>query len=194
MKVLILVYDGVYLLDFCGPLEIFHDARDEEGQPAFEVSLVAPEKKAIKAHTGMTFHAAYDVESSPQADILVIPGGNLQLASREPRIARWILNQVQKAQIVLSVCTGAFILAEIGLLDGLQATTWFGATKALQAQYPSIQVLAGERFIDNGKIITTAGVSAGIDGALHVVERLYSRTIAQKTAQFIEYDWKDTKN
>jgi transcriptional regulator GlxA family with amidase domain len=113
MKVLILVYDGVYLLDFCGPLEIFHDARDEEGQPAFEVSLVAPEKKSVKT---------------------------------------------------------------------------------LQAQYPSIQVLAGERFIDNGKIITTAGVSAGIDGALHVVERLYSRTMAQKTAQFIEYDWKDTKN
>lgn len=190
MKVLILVYDGVYLLDFCGPLEIFHDTVNESGQPAFEVSLVAPDKNAIHAHTGMPFHAMYDLETSPQADILVIPGGNLKLASQDPRIAQWILSQAQDAQIVLSVCTGAFILAEIGLLDGLKATTWFGATQGLQEKYPSIQVLAGERFVDNGKIITTAGVSAGIDGALHVVERLLGPTIAQKTAQFIEYDWK----
>jgi transcriptional regulator GlxA family with amidase domain len=138
----------------------------------------------------MPFHVVYDLETSPQADILVIPGGNLKLATQDPRIAQWILSQAQNAQIVLSVCTGAFILAEIGLLDGLKATTWFGATQGLQEQYPSIQVLAGERFVDNGKIITTAGVSAGIDGALHVVERLLGTTIAQKTAQFIEYDWK----
>jgi transcriptional regulator GlxA family with amidase domain len=190
MKVLILVYDGVYLLDFCGPLEIFYDARNESGQPAFEVSLVAQDKNAIHAHTGMPFDAAYDLDSSPQADILVIPGGNLKLASQDPRIAQWILNQAQNAQIVLSVCTGAFILAEIVLLNGLKATTWFGATQGLQEQYPSIQVLAGERFVDNGKIITTAGVSAGIDGALHVLDRLLGRAIAQKTAQFIEYDWK----
>lgn len=190
MKVLILVYDGVYLLDYCGPLEIFYDARNEAGQPAFEVSLVAPDKNAIHAHTGMPFHAMYDLETSPQADILVIPGGNLKLASQDPRIAQWILRQTKNAQIVLSVCTGAFILAEIGLLNGLKATTWFGATQGLQEKYPSIQVLAGERFVDNGKIITTAGVSAGIDGALHVLERLLGPTIAQKTAQFIEYDWK----
>ena len=190
MKVLILAYEGVYLLDFCGPLEIFHDTVNESGQPAFEVSLVAPDNNAIHAHTGMPFHAMYDLETSPQADVLVIPGGNLKLASQDPRIAQWIQSQAQDAQIVLSVCTGAFILADTGLLNGLKATTWFGATQTLQENYPSIQVLAGERVVDNGKIITTAGVSAGIDGALHLVERLYGKTIAQKTAQFIEYDWK----
>lgn len=190
MKVLVLVYEGVYLLDFCGPLEIFCDARSEAGQPAFEVNLVAPDRNAIHAHTGTPFHATYDLESSPQADILVIPGGNLKLASHDPRIAQWILSQAQDAQIVLSVCTGAFILADTGLLNGLKATTWFGATQTLQESYPSIQVLAGERVVDNGKIITTAGVSAGIDGALHLVERVCGKTVAQKTAQFIEYDWK----
>jgi transcriptional regulator GlxA family with amidase domain len=102
----------------------------------------------------------------------------------------WIQSQAKHAQIILSVCTGAFILADLGLIDGLQATTWFGATQALQQQYPAIHVLTGERYVDNGQIVTTAGVSAGIDGALYVVQRLLGRAIAEKTAHFIEYNWK----
>ncbi|MDD4663177.1 MAG: DJ-1/PfpI family protein [Caldisericia bacterium] len=187
---MILVYEGVYLLDFVGPLEIFHDTVDEEGHSAFEVCLVSPDLNAIKAHTGMSFHADYDLETSPKADILVIPGGNLKLSSENPALAMWIQSQAKHAQIILSVCTGAFILADLGLIDGLQATTWFGATQALQQQYPAIHVLTGERYVDNGQIVTTAGVSAGIDGALYVVQRLLGRAIAEKTAHFIEYDWK----
>ena len=190
MKVVILVYEGVYLLDFVGPLEIFYDTVDEEGRPAFEVYLVSPDSNAIKAHTGMSFHADDNLESSPKADILVIPGGNLNLGSENPALANWIQSQARQAQIILSVCTGAFILADLGLLDGLQATTWFGATKALQQQYPAIHVLTGERYVDNGQIVTTAGVSAGMDGALYVVQRILGKTIAENTARFIEYEWK----
>ena len=189
MKVVILVYEGVYLLDFVGPLEIFHDTVDEQGDPAFEVCLASPDSNPIHAHTGLSFEADYDLESSPNADILVIPGGNLHLSKENPALANWIHSQVKHAQTVLSVCTGAFILADLGLLDGLQATTWFGAAQSLRQKYPEIQVLEGERYVDNGKIITTAGVSAGMDGALYTVQRLKGKAIAEKTARFVEYNW-----
>jgi transcriptional regulator GlxA family with amidase domain len=186
-KVAILIYEGVYLLDFAGPLEIFNDAMENDTSSAFQVYLVSPDGKLIKAHTGTEITPQYSVMNSPQPDILVIPGGDLSLSANNKEVATWITKTSDSSMITMSVCTGAFILADLGILNGKEATTWFGAKKRLQKKYPDIKVV-DKRFTDNGKIVTTAGVSAGIDGAIHVVERLFGKEIAEKTAKYIEWE------
>lgn len=186
-SVAILIYEGVYLLDFAGPLEIFNDAMENDTNPAFSVFLVSPDGNPVKAHTGTAITPQFSINNSPQPDVLVIPGGDLGLAGKNKELASWIIKTSDKSLITLSVCTGAFILADLGLLDGKEATTWYGAKKRLQSKYPKIHVV-DKRFTDNGKIITTAGVSAGIDGALHVVERLFGKATAEKTAKYIEWE------
>ncbi len=193
LKVGILIYDEVYLLDFVGPLEVFFDTQLEDGSKGFEVYLVAPEIKSIVAHTGTKITPDYDVNNCPQLDILVVPGGNLNLAGEYPQVSEFILSVEKHCKILMSVCTGAFILAELGLLDGKDATTWHGAKTKLQERYPSIR-LSDERFTDNGKIITTAGISAGIDGSFHVVKQIYGDAIMRKTAKYLEWELKDTIN
>jgi len=190
-KVAILVYDGVYLLDFCGPLEIFNDTMLNDSTNAFEVFLVGPELKSVKSHTNTEIVPQYTIENCPQPDVLIIPGGNLRLAGDSPSVASWIKTTSPKCEITMSVCTGAFILAELGILDGMKATTWYGATSRLQKKYPKIIVESGKRFTDNGKILTTAGVSAGIDGSLHIVSKLFGKEKAKATAKYIEYDFQE---
>lgn len=188
-KVAILIYDGVYLLDFAGPLEVFNDAMANDSTKAFEVYLVAEKKESVKAHTGTSIIPDYTIDDCPEPDLIIIPGGELQLAKSNKKIAEWIITESKRAEITMSVCTGAFILADLGLLDGQEAITWWGAAARLQKLYPKIKVAEGNRFTDNGRIITTAGVSAGIDGSLHVVARLFGREAALKTARYIEYKW-----
>jgi len=185
-NVAILIYEGVYLLDFAGPLEIFNDAMINDSVPAFNVYLVSPEGTRVKAHTGTEITPQYSILNSPQPDILVIPGGDLSIG-KDKQIGKWIISTSEKSQITMSVCTGAFILADLGLLNGKEATTWYGAKTKLQKNYPEIKVV-DKRYTDNGKIITTAGISAGIDGALYVVEKLYGKEIAQKTQKYIEWE------
>lgn len=186
-KVGILIYDGVYLLDFAGPLEIFNDTFINDTTSGFEVFLIAPDTNQIQAHTGTIIKPDYSIENCPEMDILVVPGGNLNLTKQNPKLANFIKTINETTQITMSVCTGAFILADLGLLDNLEATTWYGAKAGLQKRYPKVKI-SDNRFTDNGKIITTAGVSAGVDGALHVVERIYSKEIAEKTAKYIEWE------
>lgn len=189
--VAILIYDGVYLLDFCGPLEIFNDAMINDSTAAFEVYLVAPTLAPIKSHTNTTITPQYSIENCPKPDLLVVPGGNLKLATENSSVADWIKSVSTQTEITMSVCTGAFILADLGILDGQKATTWYGATTRLQKKYPKILVQAGQRYTDNGKIVTTAGISAGIDGSLYVVGRLFGKEVARATAKYIEYDYKE---
>ena len=186
-NVAILVYEGVFLLDFAGPLEIFNDAMENDTTAAFNVYLVSPDGKPIKAHTGTEFIPQFSIINSPQPDILVIPGGDLMLATNNKELASWITKTSESSTITMSVCTGAFILADLGILNGKEVTTWFGAKKRLQKKYPEIKIV-DKRVTDNGKIVTTAGVSAGIDGALHVVEKLFGKQIAEKTAKYIEWE------
>lgn len=190
IKVAILIYDGVYLLDFCGPQEIFFDTMNEKNEKIFDVMLVAPTISPIKAHTGTTIVPDFSIDHCPVPDILVIPGGDLEIIDRNPLLGEWIQKNSLQSKITLSVCTGAFILAKLGMLDGLHATTWWGACEYLQKKYTQIKVSTKDRITDNGKIITTAGVSAGIDGALYVVSKLINKETAKKTARYIEYTWK----
>lgn len=186
LKVCILIYDGVYLLDFTGPLEVFFDTELEDHSKAFEVFLVAPIKKEIKAHSGTIIIPDYDITNCPNPDILVIPGGNLNLVKEYPIISEFILNIEKHCKIIMSVCTGAFILAEIGLLNNKKVTTWFGAKDKLKNKYPDI-ILSDDRFTVNAKIITTTGISAGIDGSLYIVKQFYGEKIMKNTAKYIEW-------
>jgi transcriptional regulator GlxA family with amidase domain len=189
-KVAILIYDGVYLLDFCGPQEIFYDTSDHKNEKIFDVILVAPNLLPIKAHTGTSIKPDFSIDNCPHPDILVIPGGDLELVEGNPLLGEWIQKTSDECIVTLSVCTGAFILAKLGMLDGLSATTWWGACRYLQKIYPQIKVSTSDRITDNGKIITTAGVSAGIDGSLYVISKLIDMETAKKTARYIEYVWK----
>ena len=193
IRVGILIYEGVYFLDFAGPLEVFFDTELEDGSKGFEVFLVAPEDKCVKAHTGTVISPDYNIDNCPPLDILVVPGGNLNLANQNPKVSDFILKTEKQCQIMMSVCTGAFILAEIGLLNGLEATTWYGAKKNLQKKYPEIKI-SDRRYTDNGKIITTAGISAGIDGSFYVVNRIFGEAIMKKTAKYLEWELKVNTN
>jgi len=190
-NVAIVVYDQVEALDFAGPLEVFTAA----GNGAFRVFTVAPTHATVLSQGVLTVKPDFSVEDSPAPDILVLPGGNSRGFSRHQNGMDWVRNVAAKNEISMSVCSGAFILAGLGLLDGLPATTHWGALPGLRRGFPKVQVKTGVRFVDNGRIITTAGVSAGIDGALHVVQRLLGDDAAWQTARYMQYEaWEPSES
>jgi putative intracellular protease/amidase len=181
-KVAILIFDGVEIIDFTGPYEVF-------GAANFDVYTVARTKDPVTTAMGMTVTPKYSFDDAPLPDVLVVPGGGVQAARRDTSTLNWITWETARIQHTMSVCNGAFILAQAGLLDGLAATTTNGNIPRLRDQFPKIRVVDNQRYVDNGKIITTAGLSAGIDGALHVVELLTGKGFAEHVALIEEYDW-----
>jgi len=183
-NVAIVIYDQVEILDFAGPLEVFTAA----GNGSFRVFTVAPTKAPVLSQGVLRVQPDYSVEDSPAPDILVLPGGNSRSFSRSQAGMEWVRKVTQKNELSMSVCTGAFILAGLGLLDGRPATSHWGAVPRLRSAFPKVQVRTGVRYVDTGRIVTTAGVSAGIDGALHVVQRLLGDDVAWETARYMQYD------
>lgn len=190
-KVAIYLYPGVELLDFAGPGEVFAAASGfgASDQPAFEVYTVARTAEPITSQGFLEVVPDHGIDTAPRPDILVLPGGSSGVVLSDPEAMAWIGKSARAAEATLTVCTGAFMLAEAGLLDGLDVTTWYGALDRLASRYPKTRVQPGRRFIDSGSVITTAGVSAGIDGALHLVARLLGRSAADRTARYMEYGW-----
>jgi len=192
----IFVFDDVELLDFAGPYEVFttaahlHEEDHPSAAPLFEVSTIAAAGEPIRSRAGLRFSADHDFSSHPAIDLLLVPGGRGAQEIAEPEVVtRWIAAVAARSRITASVCTGAFLLAEAGLLDGLSATTHWEDVGDLGSRWPSVDVVEGVRWVDEGAIVTAAGVSAGIDMSLHLVERLASRDLAQRTARLMEYDW-----
>jgi putative intracellular protease/amidase len=185
----ILVFEGVQIIDYTAPWEVFGHAHVGDGH-AFEIYTVAPKAGPITTAMGMSVNPKYTFANAPKADVLLLPGGNVDAHINDPRVTKWIQDTAKDAEIVLSVCNGAFFLAGAGLLDGLEATTFAGMIDDLQTAAPKARVVRDKRFVDNGKIITSAGLSSGIDGALHVIERLFGRGHAQVAATALEYDWR----
>ncbi len=171
--------NGVEVLDFAGPMEVLSYA-------GFEVFTVSKTKDPITSQGILTIVPDYSVEDAPAADVLAFFGGNSGAAVRDEDVIAWVKDQ--EPSYYFSVCTGAFILAEAGILDGLTATTFYNATEGLQSSYPEVTVVEDVRFVDNGRVITTAGVSAGIDGALYLVQKLGGRDMAQAVVEYMEYD------
>jgi transcriptional regulator GlxA family with amidase domain len=185
----ILVFEGVQIIDYTAPWEVFGHAHVND-EHAFEIYTVAPKAGPITTAMGMSVNPKYTFENAPKADVLLLPGGNVDEHMDDPRVKKWVQDSAKTAEIVLSVCNGAFFLGRAGLLDGLEATTFAGMIDDLQAAAPKARVVRDKRFVDNGKIITTAGLSSGIDGALHVIERLFGKGSAQVVATALEYDWR----
>jgi len=184
-NVAILVWPGAELLDFAGPAEVFSAAGQHR---LFRVYTVAESKAVVRCQGGVDVQPAHTLEDGPKPDLIVVPGGNMNPVMRNPRVHAWLRRHAPAAEVVLSVCTGSFLLAELGLLDGAAATTHHFGFDSFERDYPRVRLQRTERFVDNGKIVTAGGVSAGIDGALHVVERLHGREVALWTArEWMEY-------
>lgn len=191
-NVAIVLYNGVEVLDFAGPSEVFASSAGigaSGRERAFNVYTVSKTKAPIVSQGFIDVTPDYSIEDSPKPDILVLPGGGAESVISDPQFMAWLKTSAENADHVLTVCTGAFIAGKLGMLDGLDVTTWYNAIPALAENFPKARVQPGRRFIDNGKLITTAGVSAGIDGALHVVAKLNGRYIADRTAEYMEYAW-----
>jgi transcriptional regulator GlxA family with amidase domain len=188
-NVAVFVHEGVELLDFAGPAEVFAAA---DRRQAFNVYTVAVSEGDIVSQGFLTIKPQYTLANCPRPDIIVLPGGNTRIPLGDDRVIAWIQKASPDASVVLSVCTGAFLLAKAGLLDGKEATTHWGSIEALKKAAPKTKVHANRRVVDNGKVVTCAGVSAGIDGALHVVERTLGKRAAQNTARYMEYRWEPT--
>jgi transcriptional regulator GlxA family with amidase domain len=185
-NVAIVIFNQMELLDFAGPAEVFAAAN---GGSAYKVYTVAETDRPIKSQGFVTITPQYTIDNCPRPDILIIPGGNASSVTKSQKMVDWVKNISRDAECVLSVCTGAFVLAKAGLLDGLEATTHHGAISNLRRNFPQVKVRTDVRVVDNGKILTAAGVSAGIDGALHVVSKLRGEKVARKTAEYMEYHW-----
>jgi transcriptional regulator GlxA family with amidase domain len=183
-KVAIMVHDGVELLDFAGPGEVFAAA----GNGAFDVFTVAPTHAPVVSQGFVKITPNYAIDDSPKPDIIVIPGGHTSALYNDPNVMAWLKARAATAELTMSVCNGAITLAKTGLLDGLKATTHWGALPALR-RFPRITVVPEARFVDNGRVMATQGVSAGIDGALHVVERLLGPEAAWSAARYMMYPW-----
>jgi transcriptional regulator GlxA family with amidase domain len=190
-NVAVVVYKDAEPLDWTGPYEVWNDAAsfgNSNGQEAFNVYIVSKTKEPVNAQ-GLWVVPNYSIADAPKPDIVVFPGGPSNNLTDDPEFFAWAKKASQEAKIAESVCTGAMVLAKAGLLDGLEVTTFYGAVSHLRESYPKVTVKDGRRFIDNGKVVTTAGISAGIDGSLHLVARLLGRRVADQVARYMEYHW-----
>lgn len=188
--VAIFIFDSVEVLDFAGPFEVFGVAGDRNHKGLYDVFTVAQFAQPVIARNSLSVNPDYTFDTMPHADVLVIPGG---FGSRRQKQCRPVLEFVRErahaAETVLSVCSGALILAKAGLLQGLHATTHRGAIAELALDEPDCTVLPDARVVDNGKIVTSAGISMGIDAALYLVARHYGHEEALETSTYMEYDW-----
>jgi putative intracellular protease/amidase len=185
VQVVILLFDGVQIIDFTAPYEVFGQA----GSQGFRVTTAGRERRAMTTAMGLSVTPAHAFADAPAADVLVVPGGGIDPALDEATLS-WVRTQARGARHVLSVCNGAFVLARAGLLDGLGATTFYGLIDELRQAAPRTRVVSDARYVDNGQVITTAGLSSGVEGSLRVIERLRGRGVAQQIALHMEYDWR----
>ena len=189
----ILIFDDVEVLDFAGPFEVFSTTR-LPGEPAgddraLQVVTIAERAATVKCRGGLLVEPHHTIEDHPPLDILVVPGGyGTRREATNARLLDWIAAQDHTTKLTTSVCTGAFLLAARGLLDNMPATTHWASIERLKAAHPLVDVRDDARFVDNGHIVTSAGVSAGIDMALHVVGRLLGPDAARETARNMEYN------
>jgi putative intracellular protease/amidase len=188
-NVAILIFPGVQIIDYTGPWEVLGHAF-VDNEPAFRIYTVAESTDPITTSMGMSVNPTYRFATAPKPDLIVVPGGNVDPQLSNAAVIGWLRDNARSAEVVLSVCNGAFFLAKAGLLDGLEATTFAGLIDELKEAAPKTRVVSDKRFVDNGKIITAAGLSSGIDGALHVIEKLFGKGTAQVAAVSLEYDWR----
>lgn len=193
----ILLYNDVEELDFVGPFEVFQiaavlAARERASQEsAWHVFTIAEQAGIVTTSGGLQIQPHFTMENHPPIDVLLIPGGDASKVGENAVVLDWLKAVTAQARFNTSVCTGAFVLGALGLLDGHNATTHRGSLDSLAERFPKTRVQCDVRWVDEGSLITSAGISAGIDMSLHLVERLLGREAAEKIARYMEYTWDD---
>lgn len=191
----IFVFDDVEILDFAGPYEVFTTAarmyarEHPDATPRFQVCTVGATLQPRRARAGLLLQPETAFGGHPPLDLLIVPGGVVTAELTKPEVMAWIQQQAARARITASVCTGAFLLAQAGLLAGRRATTHWEDVPELRAMFPQLEVVEGVRWVDEGNIVTSGGISAGIDMSLHLIERVAGRALAERTARQMDFDW-----
>jgi len=190
-NVAILIFDDVEVLDFAGPHEVFTVAGDMIRPTPFYVYEVGLANGPVLARGRLLATPRYTIADCPDPDILVIPGGlGTRPLLKDERLIAWIADRASKVELLLSVCTGALLLAKAGLLAGKRATTHHGAFEQLSALSPTTEIDLDARYVESSKkIVTSGGISAGIDMALFVVERLLGEKALATVIEEMEYGW-----
>lgn len=187
-NIAILLFDEVEVLDFAGPFEVFSVAARINGEPPLLHVYTVAQHSPVITRGGLSVTPHYALADCPRPDILLVPGGwGTRPLLHDAALLSWIARQAEGVELLLSVCTGSLLLGKAGLLDGLRATTHHSAFALLREHAPAAAVVEDERFVDNGRVITSGGISAGIDMALHVVGRLFGAEHARATAAHMEY-------
>jgi transcriptional regulator GlxA family with amidase domain len=188
-NVAILVFDDVEVLDFAGPYEVFAVTDELRSHSAFDVATVATAHGTVRAHNGLKVIPDFSIDDCPPPRILVVPGGwGTRALLHNTVLIDWILKKSRVAEVTMSVCTGALLLAQAGILDGRRVTTHHEALDTLRKLAPKAIVDPGPRFHDTGSVLTAAGISAGIDCSLHLVGRLLGDDASAATAAHMEYE------
>jgi transcriptional regulator GlxA family with amidase domain len=191
----ILVFPDVEVLDFAGPFEVFSVAsrlaarRPEFAAAPFKVSIIGATGATVLARHGLGVHPHFGFDNAPDIDLLIVPGGVVTQPLHDEHTLDWVRRSAEQATLTASVCTGAFILAKVGLLEGLSVTTHWEDIPDLREMFPGLKVVDSVPYVDEGNIVTSAGISAGIGMSLHLVGRVLGVEMARATARQMEYDW-----
>lgn len=196
LHVAIYLYPDVEVLDFAGPFEVFttatrmHARRHPDAEPLFSTFTVARSTAPVRARAGLVVQPDHALDATPPIDVLLIPGGMVDAELADPAVLEWIVQTSRSARVTASICTGSFLLAKAGLLDGRRATTHWEDLGDLQAAFPAVEVVGDVRWVEEGPILTAAGIAAGIDLALHLCARLASPELARITARQMDVPYR----
>jgi len=194
----IYIYNNVEILDFAGPFEVFSTASRVKARMApsagnlFSVFAIGEKLTPIFARGELQILPQYQISDHPEIDLLIVPGGIVSDELNKGKLISWIKETSKNTTITASVCTGAFLLAKAGLLQSISATTHWEDIDDLVTIFPDINVIRNTRWVDEGRVVTSAGISAGLDMSLHLVSRLEHQDLATRTAKQMEYDWNST--
>jgi transcriptional regulator GlxA family with amidase domain len=196
LRVAIYIFPQVEVLDFAGPFEVFttasrvHGRRHPGTEAPFATCTVARSSAPVRARAGLVALPDHTFESSPAPDLMLIPGAVVDDEVHDPALLDWVVRSSQAATVTASVCTGSFILAQAGLLRGRAATTHWEDIADFRRQFPDLDVREGVRWVDEGPVVTSAGIAAGIDMSLHLVARLAGSELAQATARQMDVPYR----
>lgn len=197
LTVAIVLFPEVEVLDFAGPYEVFttasrvHRRRAPGTEPPFSVVTVARAAQPVRARAGLVVVPDHALADCPRADLLLVPGGVVDAEAADAAFVGWVRERAAQARITASVCTGAFVLAAAGLLEGRRATTHWEDVADLRARHPGVDVVDGPRWVDEGAVVTSAGIAAGIAMSLHLVARLAGADLAHATARQMDVPWSE---
>lgn len=192
----IYVFDDVEVLDFAGPFEVFSTAARvgrrlwPERPPVFAVTLIADRPRTVRARGGLSVEVSDAFAVHPKLDLFIVPGGDVARELERDDVRDFIVRTARATPLTASVCTGAFLLARAGLLDGRTVTTHWEDVDDLKRGFPELRVEVGKPWVDTGDVVTSAGISAGLDMSLHLVSRLAGVELAERTARQMDYAWR----